>query len=137
MKNYQFLIIALPLYLDIACNQTLSSKNAQPIMIDKCDTIVTMEKNGSAIIQLPLISSTGFTWLLAEKSDVTVLEKISDKEDITPLEKNDKDGNTEIQTFNLKATQKEGSTVLTFHYKMSFEKDKAPLKICQITIVVK
>lgn len=136
MKSYRFSIIAFAFFLGLSCTQTLSSKNAQPLMINQCDTTITIAQNASAVIQLPLTSTTGYIWKLIRQSDETVLEKISDQEIITPMEKNDMDGNTEIQTFNIKATQKVGTTVLTFHYMRSFERDKPPLKTCQMTISV-
>ena len=118
------------------CGQTSAPQNTDTTMINSCDTTVSIKKNSTATVSLPLISSTGFTWQLAEQSNPSLLEKTSDQEVITPLEKNDKDGNTEIQSFTLKATKKTGKNVLTFHYARSFEKNKPPAKVCTITIEV-
>ncbi len=137
MKNIHSSSVVLMFWLVTACGQTIPTQNAQPVMINTCDTTVVLAKKGTATVRLPLISSTGFTWQLAAQSDAALLEKIPDQEVITPLEKNDMDGNTELQSFNLKATKKTGVNVLTFHYRRSFEKSKPPLKVCTITIEVK
>jgi inhibitor of cysteine peptidase len=132
MKTIFFMTLFI---VALACSQTLPKQQKTPIVVTTCDTTITIRPHGTFTVQLPALISTGFSWGIATQSDPSVIVPPSN-EIVTQTSADERDGRTETQVIQLTAADKKGTTVLTLHYRRPFEKNKAPAKICTITVVV-
>lgn len=102
------------------------------VTLSACDTTARLHRGQTLVVRLESQITTGYAWSVAPPVPgfvTAVGEPEIERRD------GDVDGGSEVQVFRFRA-ESEGRGPLTFHNRRSWERDKAPLKTCTITVEV-
>jgi inhibitor of cysteine peptidase len=107
------------------------------------DAKVELAKGDKLLVKLPANPTTGFTWVIASKSEKDKGDTLGDilksagKPEYEPADKDKKiigGGGTQTFTFTAQAV---GEVEVEMQYKRTFEKDKEPAKTFKFKVIIK